>query len=115
MKGLAATSGLKILFLFEGTFGCHKLRRSIAALKQSCAVASRASRSLALAPPPGVGESAFDAENPDGDVGNAVQHELAEVVEPIKTILKALRMFRLQVRQIHYDVTSVELYGAYAR
>lgn len=29
-------------------------------------------------------------------------------------VLQALRKFRLQVNQVHYDITSVELYGAYA-
>jgi transposase len=28
-------------------------------------------------------------------------------------VLQALRKFRLQVSQVHYDITSVELYGAY--
>jgi len=28
-------------------------------------------------------------------------------------VLQALRKFRLQVNQVHYDITSVELYGAY--
>ena len=28
-------------------------------------------------------------------------------------VLQALRKFHLQVNQVHYDITSVELYGAY--
>lgn len=43
---------------------------------------------------------------------------LASIVnEAVQTalVMKAIKMFKLDVSQIHYDITDVELYGAYER
>ncbi len=52
----------------------------------------------------------------DDRLGRALER-LAAHAEPIQAglVLRAVKKFKLDVSQIHYDITSVELYGAYDR
>jgi len=52
----------------------------------------------------------------DDRLGRALQR-LAEHAEAVQAalVMKAIKMFKLDVSQIHYDITDVELYGAYER
>ena len=50
----------------------------------------------------------------DDRLGRALER-LAQHAETVETalVLRAIDQFALDVRQIHYDITSVELFGAY--
>lgn len=52
----------------------------------------------------------------DDRLGRALER-LAEHAEVVQAglVMKAIEVFKLDVSQIHYDITDVELYGAYER
>ena len=52
----------------------------------------------------------------DDRLGRALER-LADHAEAVQAglVMKAIRVFKLDVSQIHYDITNVELYGAYER
>jgi transposase len=56
------------------------------------------------------------AELNDDRLGRALER-LADHAEVVQAglVMKAIRAFKLDVSQIHYDITDVELYGAYER